>query len=125
MSQRQNTKYQKRVRRQARIRARLSGTAARPRLHVFRSISGIYVQLIDDTIGKTLVSVNSKIDGKGKPAEGDRSGKVALAYALGQALSEKAKAAKIITVVFDRAGRKYHGRIKAVAEGARDGGLIF
>ena len=85
----------------------------------------MYAQLIDDTAGKTLVSVNSKSDGKGTKVTGDRTAKVAMAYALGLALSQKAKAAKITTIVFDRSGHKYHGRVKAVAEGARDGGLIF
>lgn len=107
------TKQSQRARRHARIRARLSGTAERPRLHVFRSLRGLYVQLIDDTAGRTLVSASSKTN------------QVAVAQALGLALAEKAKAAKITTVVFDRAGHKYHGRIKAVADGARAGGLVF
>lgn len=85
----------------------------------------MYVQLIDDTAGRTLVSVNSKSDGKEKTAANERTGKVAVAYVLGLALAHKAKAGKIERVVFDRAGHKYHGRVKAVADGARDGGLKF
>lgn len=113
MSNRSTTKQSARARRHARSRARLSGTAERPRLHVFRSLRGLYVQLIDDAAGRTLVSASS------------RTNQVAAAKALGLALAEKAKAAKITTVVFDRAGHKYHGRVKAVADGARAGGLVF
>jgi len=82
------------------------------------------LQLIDDTAGKTLVSVNSKKDA-GKGDAGDRTGKQAVAYLLGKALAEKAKAAGIETVVFDRAGYAFHGRVKAAADGARESGLIF
>ncbi|PIR76080.1 MAG: 50S ribosomal protein L18 [Candidatus Magasanikbacteria bacterium CG10_big_fil_rev_8_21_14_0_10_42_10] len=118
------TKEQRRARRRARVRARIVGTAARPRLAVFRSLRGLFVQLIDDTTNKTLVSVNSKKDVISVDV-GDRIGKEAIAFALGKAIAEKAKQAQISTVVFDRGGYAYHGRVKAVADGARDGGLTF
>lgn len=119
----ERTKGDRRERRRARVRARVLGTLERPRLNVFRSLTGMFAQCIDDTAGKTLVSVSMK-DAKAGDA-GERAGKTATAYLLGKALAEKAKAAKITTVVFDRAGYKYHGRVKAVADGARDGGLQF
>lgn len=115
-------KNQLRARRRARVRARVVGTTARPRLTVFRSLKGLSVQIIDDTVSKTLVSVNGN---KMKGDAGERKGKVATSYLMGKAIAEKAKAANITTVVFDRAGYAYHGRIRAVAEGARDGGLVF
>ena len=118
------TKEQKRDRRRARVRARVIGTAVRPRLSVFRSLRGMYVQLIDDSTGVTLVNVHSKNEGKNIDA-GERTGKEAVAYGLGKILAEKATKANISTVVFDRGGYAYHGRVKAVADGARDGGLIF
>jgi large subunit ribosomal protein L18 len=114
----------KKLRRQNRVRAKISGTTERPRLTVKRSLGGMFVQIIDDLNSKTIVSVNSKKDAKSGDA-GDRKGKVAIAYLLGKAIAEKAKEANINTVVFDRAGNKYHGRVKAVADGAREGGLKF
>ena len=119
------TKKEKKVRRHKKIRTRMSGTAVRPRLHVSRSLAGMYLQLIDDENGKTLASVNHKKDAKKSAKSGERKAKVAVGYLLGLALAEKAKALKITKVVFDRGGNRYHGRIKAVAEGARDGGLEF
>lgn len=113
------TKRQKRDRRRARVRAKVFGTKARPRLNVKRSLSSIFVQLIDDENSKTLASVHSK------NVKSKEKGKTAVAFAVGKALAEKAKELKISKVVFDRAGYKYHGRVKAVADGARDGGLIF
>ncbi|MCF6276801.1 MAG: 50S ribosomal protein L18 [Candidatus Magasanikbacteria bacterium] len=115
---------QTRERRRARVRARISGTIQRPRLNIFRSLTGVYLQLIDDVNGKTVVSVNSKKDGNTGDA-GKRKGGVAKSYLLGMALAEKAKAKNIENIVFDRAGYLYHGRVKAVAEGAREGGLKF
>ncbi len=103
--------------RHLRIRGRVRGTAERPRLFVFRSSKHIYAQLIDDREGKVLASASDlglKVKGKMKAAE-----------SVGQAIAEKAKAAGIGQVVFDRGGYKYHGRVKAVAEGARTGGLEF
>ena len=108
------------LRRKARIRSRVSGTAEKPRLSVRRSLTHIYAQLVDDETGKTLVAAS---DLKLKKAK--EGGKVALAKAVGQALAEAAKAAGIKKVVFDRGGRAYHGRVEALAAGAREGGLEF
>lgn len=111
------TRAEKRVRRHLRVRRRISGTAERPRLVVFRSLKHIYAQIVDDAAGRTLMTVSSQVLTEGKKSE--RSVQV------GKAIAEKAKAAGITRVVFDRAGYKYHGRVKAVAEGAREGGLEF
>lgn len=108
----------KRVIRHNRVRSRVLGTAKRPRLSVFRANRHIYVQLIDDSAGKTLASVSSlELKSKGKKSD--------KAKAVGKAMAEKALAAQITNVVFDRGGYKYHGRVKALAEGAREGGLKF
>ncbi len=109
--------------RRARVRAKLIGTASSPRLNVFRSLRQVFAQLIDDTTGKTLASVHGRVVKKADV--GDRKGKIAVAYLVGMELAEKAKALNIKSVVFDRAGYKYHGRVKAVADGARAGGLKF
>ncbi len=109
----------KRVRR---IRKKISGTPSRPRLRVFRSNRHIYAQIIDDTIHATLVSM-STMDKEFQPAEG--GGKTAQARAVGLQLARKAKEAGINEVVFDRGGYIYHGRVKALSEGAREGGLQF
>ena len=119
------TKKQQKERRHIKIRARMSGTVERPRFHVSRSLVGMYLQLIDDASGKTLASVNHKKDIKKSAKAGERKGKVAISYLLGLALAEKARVLKITKVVFDRGGNRYHGRVKAAAEGARDGGLQF
>jgi large subunit ribosomal protein L18 len=119
------SKIQKKVRRHQRVRSTLSGTSECPRLNVSRSLNGIFVQLVDDSTGKTLASANTKKDYDKKVDVGDRKDKTAVAYALGKKLAEKAKTLNIKKVVFDRGGYKYHGRVKAVAEGARDGGLEF
>lgn len=119
----ERTKQDRRERRRGRIRAKVAGTKERPRLNVFRSLRGLNAQCIDDTAGRTLISIHSG-EVTGKDA-GERAGKVAEAYLLGKTLAEKAKSAGILNVVFDRAGYAYHGRVKAVAEGARDGGLQF
>lgn len=118
------TKADRRERRRVRVRARVVGTDERPRLNVWRGLNSLYVQLIDDEHGKTLVGVHSSALPK-KGDAGDRQGKVAVAYRLGKELAKKAKASNISAVVFDRAGYAYHGRVKALAEGARDGGLKF
>jgi large subunit ribosomal protein L18 len=108
----------KREIRHNRVRAKISGTKDMPRLNVFRSLSGIYAQLIDDTAGKTLAAASSKeVKSKAKKAE--------VAKEVGKLLAQKAQAAKITTCVFDRGGFAYHGRVKALAEGAREGGLKF
>ncbi len=102
-------------------RVRVSGTKERPRLSVFRGLRTTVAQLIDDVNGKTLCYVKS---GELKPiAVEGRSGRVAVAYLVGKALAEKAAAKNIAKAIFDRGGYKYHGRVKAVAEGAREAGL--
>jgi large subunit ribosomal protein L18 len=117
-------KEERRDRRRIRIRARVIGTAKKPRLNVFRSLRGFYAQLIDDSSGKTLAAIHSKT-AKVTGDAGERKGKVAEAYLLGKVLAEKAKVKSVETVVFDRAGYNYHGRVKAFADGAREGGLKF
>jgi len=111
-------KNQKNIRRHARVRSTIAGTEARPRLSVFRSNRGMFLQLIDDLNGKTLASA-STLELKTKAA------KIDLGKELGLLIAKKAQALKIIKVVFDRSSYKYHGRVKAVAEGAREGGLEF
>jgi large subunit ribosomal protein L18 len=108
-----------RLRRHRRVRGKISGTAERPRLAVFRSNRGIFAQLVDDGSGKTLAGA-SWVGLKG--FEGDKSGQ---AREVGKTLAVAAKKAGIESVVFDRGGYLYHGRVKALAEGAREGGLIF
>lgn len=108
-------KRSKRLRRHKRVRSKIKGTAERPRLSVFRSNRHIIVQLIDDNAGKTLVSVT---DVEGEPLR-------ICAEKAGMHLAEKAKKISISSVVFDRGGYAYHGAVKAVAEGARKGGLKF
>ncbi len=112
------TNQARRLRIRRSIRRQISGTAARPRLSVFRSNKGIYAQLIDDVSGKTLASASAaKVGAKGTPVE--------VAAAVGKALAEMAKSNNIEAVVFDRNGYLYHGRVKALADGAREGGLKF
>lgn len=108
LSRREKIKY--------RIRKKITGTTERPRLCIFRSNSEIYAQIIDDVVGKTLVSVSS-LKGTGTKTE--------KAKAVGAAIAEKAKAANISSVVFDRNGFLYHGRVKALADAARENGLQF
>jgi len=111
-------KREQRSKRHKRVRAKVKGTAQRPRLSVFRSLSHLYVQLIDDEAGQTLVSVKDvEIKTKAKKSE--------VALEVGKLLAQKALAKKITTVVFDRGGYKFHGRVKAIADGARAGGLKF
>ena len=116
------TKNEKREHVHERIRKKLQGTAARPRLNVYRSLNHIYVQVIDDITGKTLVSASSA-EGK---KEGRRTGgNVAAAKDVGKAIAERAKAKGVTKVVFDRGGYIYHGRVKALADAAREAGLQF
>jgi len=110
----------KRQRRKKRVRARIFGTAKRPRLSVFRSGKHIYAQIIDDTNSKTLVAESDL-----KLKKGKGSVKVDIAFQVGESLSQKATKKKIKKIVFDRGGYRYHGRVKNVAEGARKGGLEF
>jgi large subunit ribosomal protein L18 len=113
------TKGQQRLRRRRRVRARVSGTTARPRLSVFRSNRGIFAQLVDDTKGHTVAAVNW-IEPELRKLTATEQAKKA-----GELLAERAKAAGVETCVFDRGGYQYHGRVKALAEGAREGGLVF
>jgi large subunit ribosomal protein L18 len=105
-----------------RIRKKIEGTAQRPRLNVYRSLNHVYVQVIDDLKGATIVSANSA---EGKKGERKTGGNVASAKEVGKAIAERAKAKGIKQVVFDRGGYIYHGRIKALAEAAREAGLEF
>jgi large subunit ribosomal protein L18 len=111
------TKPAARLRRRRRVRAKISGSAARPRISVFRSNRGISAQLIDDVAGRTITAVNwTEPELRTlKPAE--------QAHRAGELLAQRAKAVGVETVVFDRGGYQYHGRVKALAEGAREGGL--
>ena len=113
------TKPQQRLRRRRRVRAKIRGTQERPRLSVFRSNRGVFAQLVDDTDGKTVAAVNwiepdlRKLDG------------LEQAKRVGELLAQRAKEAGVETCVFDRGGYRYHGRVRALAEGAREGGLQF
>jgi large subunit ribosomal protein L18 len=116
------TAEERRKRRHFRVRKTIEGTTERPRLVVFRSLKHIYAQLVDDVQGKVLLGMADRSEGVAPKPD---SGKVGKGFAVGMALAEKAKAQGITRVVFDRAGYAYHGRVKAVAEGARKGGLEF
>lgn len=121
-------KVNKRQRRRVKVRTKVNGTDKRPRLSVFRSLKGIYVQLVDDVSGKTLVSVSSREASnylKSSSNISNDKGKVGEAFRVGELVAKKAIEKGIKRVVFDRGGNKYHGRVKAVADGARKGGLKF
>jgi large subunit ribosomal protein L18 len=105
-----------------RIRKKVRGTSERPRLNIYRSLNHIYVQVIDDLNGKTLVAASTA---EGKKGEQRSGGNVASAKALGKAIAERAKAKGVSKVVFDRGGYIYHGRVKALADAAREAGLQF
>lgn len=111
-------KKQARTRRHKRVRSKISGTASIPRLNLFRSNKGLFVQLINDDLGITLASASEK-EIKGKKT------KTEAAKEVGKLIARKAQEKKIEKVVFDRGGYRYHGRVKALAEGAREGGLVF
>ena len=111
------TRPAKRLKRRRRVRAKITGTAERPRISVFRSNRGVFVQLIDDDSGRTLAAVNWTEDELKSLKRMEQASKA------GQLLAERAKAAGIERAVFDRGGYQYHGRIKAFAEGVREGGL--
>jgi large subunit ribosomal protein L18 len=113
------TKPQQRLRRRRRVRARIRGSAERPRLSVYRSNRGVFAQLIDDDAGRTLASVSWT------EPELRKLDSMEQAKRVGQLLAERAKAAGIETCVFDRGGYRFHGRVAQVAEGAREGGLKF
>ena len=111
------SREQYRARRHLRVRKKVTGTAERPRLVVFRSLKHITAQIVDDTARRTLITVSSTDLESGKKTEKSTT--------VGKRIAERAKEAGITKVVFDRAGYKYHGRVKAVADGAREGGLEF
>jgi large subunit ribosomal protein L18 len=110
-----------RLRRQVRGRKKITGTAERPRMVVTRSAKHITVQVVDDVVGKTLVSA-STMEADVRSVEGDKSAK---AKRVGELVAERAKSQGLESVVFDRAGNRYHGRVAALADGAREGGLAF
>jgi large subunit ribosomal protein L18 len=113
------SKREQRLRRRRRVRARVTGTAERPRLSVYRSNRGVFAQLIDDRAGHTIAAVNwiePELRKLSASAQAKRAGEL---------LAERAKAAGVETCIFDRGGYKYHGRVRALAEGAREGGLVF
>jgi large subunit ribosomal protein L18 len=111
------TRGERRYRRHLRVRKKVAGTQERPRLVVFRSLKHIYAQLVDDTTGRTIMTVSDLSGATGKKSE--------RATEVGKQIASRAKEAGITQVVFDRAGYKYHGRVKAVADAAREGGLEF
>ena len=123
MADKQKKKQIRLQRRQWSGRTNLFGTSERPRLSVFRSDKHIYAQVVDDYTGKTIVSAASTIDEvRGELKNG---GNIAAAKQVGKAIAERAKAAGVSAVAFDRGGRQYHGRVKALADAAREGGLKF
>src|SRR5438270_3103174 len=111
------TREQQRYRRHLRVRKKVTGTQERPRLVVFRSLKHISAQIVDDVAGRTLMTVSSTVIDSGKKTE--------KSLEVGKRIAARAKEAGITRVVFDRAGYRYHGRVKAVADGAREGGLEF
>jgi large subunit ribosomal protein L18 len=113
------TKPAKRLKRRRRVRSKVRGSADRPRLSVFRSNKGIFAQLIDDSTGRTVAAVNWT------EPEFRSLGSMEQAKAVGEALARRAKEAGVETCIFDRGGYQYHGRVAALAEGAREGGLAF
>ena len=124
MSDKNKIKTFRRLRKKKRIHKIVSGTGERPRLAVFRSAKNIYAQLIDDVANRTLAGVSTlspDLNGQVSKAKG----KVDAAKLVGKAIADKAKALKVETVVFDRGGYLYHGRVRAIAEGARENGLKF
>ncbi|RME70830.1 MAG: 50S ribosomal protein L18 [Chloroflexi bacterium] len=120
-----NPVYVARKRRHLRVRKRISGTPERPRLNVFRSLSHIYAQVIDDTAGVTLASASTLDPAIRDSAEAKGKTKTELAKLVGELVAKRALEAGIQTVVFDRGGYKYHGRVKALADAAREAGLKF
>lgn len=113
-----SNKLQARLNRKRRVKAKIHGTSERPRLSVFRSLNFNYAQLIDDD-KKVILASSSDMKTKGKGTKAEKAAKV------GKEIAKKAKDLKITTVIFDRNGYKYHGRVKAIADGAREGGLQF
>ncbi|MBX7151157.1 50S ribosomal protein L18 [bacterium] len=124
MSDQHTLKTAKRAKIRKRIRRKLAGTTERPRLAIFRSVKHIYAQLIDDSQGKTLVHISSTADAVKNAVSGSK-GKIGVSKAVGMEVAKAAKSKGIEKVVFDRGGYQFHGRVKAVADGAREGGLQF
>ncbi len=120
LTNRMSNKARIRLKKKVRLRKKLYGTSERPRLSVFRSARHVYAQLIDDTVGKTLVEASSLTS----DVKGGKGSRVA-AKAIGIEIAKRAQGKNIKAVVFDRNGFQYHGRIQAIADGAREGGLIF
>lgn len=118
-----NKKAALRMKRKKRIRKKISGTAERPRLSVFRSARHVYVQVIDDVAGKTLASASTFE--KGKTETQSSNANVEVCAELGKLIAGRCKEKQISKIVFDKNGQQYHGRIKALADGAREGGLLF
>jgi len=117
-----------RQRRHMRIRKKVNGTAERPRLTVYRSLNHIYVQLVDDLAGRTILTLSSSykdVSGAVAAVKGGAKGKIAVSKEVGKRVAQMAKEKGIERVCFDRGGYLYHGRVKAVADGAREGGLNF
>jgi large subunit ribosomal protein L18 len=118
-----DARNQQRIRRHQRVRKKVAGTKDRPRLNVFRSLNQIYAQIIDDDKGHTMVSVSSLDGSLGSKMKG--KSKTEQARLIGEEVAKRAKKAGVKTVVFDRGGYRYHGRVRALAEAAREGGLEF
>lgn len=118
-----STRREARVRRQRRVRNKIVGTAERPRLNVFRSLTQTYAQLIDDSVGRTVAAA-STLEAEARPAAGEGT-KTEQAKVVGRLIAERALAHGIRQVVFDRGGYRYHGRVQALAEAARQAGLEF
>jgi large subunit ribosomal protein L18 len=116
-------KYESLQKRKGRVRRKVSGTPERPRLTVFRSLNHIRVQVIDDSVGRTLASASTQEKALAEGLGGTAN--LTAAVAIGKAIAERAKAAGVTSVVFDRGGRPFHGRVKALADAAREGGLDF
>jgi large subunit ribosomal protein L18 len=117
------SKYDSRKRRQKRVRGKISGTQERPRLNIYRSLSNIYAQVIDDGAGVTLASASTIDQEVAKQVTGKN--KVEAARIVGKVVAERARTAGVEAVIFDRGGYKYHGRVAALADGAREAGLKF
>ena len=118
-----NTNKARRVMRHIRVRRKVKGTAERPRLAIYRSLNHIYAQVIDDTKGITLAAASSLENELKSKSDGKR--KMEIAYQVGELISERAKEKGVNTVVFDRGGYKFHGRLQSLADAARKGGLVF
>ena len=117
------TNKARRVMRHIRVRRKVKGTSERPRLAIYRSLNHIYAQVIDDTKGITLAAASSLENELKSKSDGKR--KMEIAYQVGELISERAKEKGINTVVFDRGGYKFHGRLQSLADAARKGGLVF